>query len=110
MEDEAEIARAVKYKRELKLDGGVLISNPIPDEYSLDNDYINGYIDNALKEADKQHIKGKDVTPFLLKAIADATENKSLDANIALVYNNAKIGARIAKEYAKLNEKENREK
>ena len=102
MEDEAEIAKAIYYKRQMKLDGGVLISNPIPDEYSIENEYINKFIDKAIEDANKLNIKGKDTTPFLLKAIADATENKSLEANIALIYNNAKIGANIAKEYSKL--------
>lgn len=102
MKDEAEIAKAIYYKRQMKLDGGILISNPIPDEYSIDNEYINKFIDDAINEASRLQIKGKDTTPFLLKAIADATQNKSLDANIALIYNNAKVGANIAKEYCKL--------
>ena len=102
MEDEKEIAKAIYYKRQMKLDGGILISNPIPDEYSIDNEYINKFIDKAIEDANKLNIKGKDTTPFLLKAIADATSNESLNANIALIYNNAKIGANIAKEYSKL--------
>ena len=102
MEDEKEIAKAIYFKRQMKLDGGILISNPIPDEYSIDNEYINKFIDKAIEDANRLNIKGKDTTPFLLKAIADATENKSLNANIALIYNNAKIGATIAKEYSKL--------
>ena len=102
MEDEKEIAKAIFYKRQMKLDGGILISNPIPDEYSIDNEYINKFIDKAIDDANKLNIKGKDTTPFLLKAIADATSNESLNANIALIYNNAKIGANIAKEYSKL--------
>lgn len=102
MEDEKEIAKAIYYKRQMKLDGGILISNPIPDEYSIDNEYINKFINKAIDDANKLNIKGKDTTPFLLKAIADATSNESLNANIALIYNNAKIGANIAKEYSKL--------
>lgn len=102
MKDEKEIAEAIYYKRQMKLDGGVLISNPIPSEYSIDNEYINKFIDKAIEDANRFQIKGKDTTPFLLKAIADATQNKSLDANIALIYNNAKVGANIAKEYSKL--------
>ena len=102
MADELEIAKAIYYKRQMKLDGGILISNPIPDEYSIENEYINKFIDKAIDDANKLNIKGKDTTPFLLKAIADATENKSLNANIALIYNNAKVGACIAKEYSKL--------
>ena len=102
MKDEKEIAKAIYFKRKMKLDGGILISNPIPDEYSIDNEYINQFIDQAINEANRLQIKGKDTTPFLLKAIADATQNKSLDANIALIFNNAKVGANIAKEYCKL--------
>ena len=103
MESAKEIAEAIYYKRLLKLDGGVLDSNPIPKENSIPNENINVYINNALEEAKKLNIKGKDVTPFLLKAITDATEGKSLEANIQLVYNNAIVGAEIAKEYNLLN-------
>ena len=102
MKDELEIAKTIYYKRQMKLDGGILISNPIPDESSIDNSIINKYIDDAVNEANRLHIQGKDTTPFLLKAIADATEGVSLNANIALVYNNAKIGSLIAKEYCKI--------
>lgn len=102
MNSEEEIANAIKYKRAMKLDGGILVSNPIPEEASIDNKYIDLFINKAIDEANKQNIKGKDTTPFLLKAIADATEGKSLQANICLIYNNAKIGARIAKEYCKI--------
>ena len=99
MENAKEIAEAIYYKRALNLKGGILVSNPIPSEYSIPNENINVYINKALEEAKNLGIKGKDVTPFLLKAITDATEGKSLEANIQLVYNNAKVGAEIAKEY-----------
>ena len=99
MESAKEIAEAIYYKRALKLDGGILVSNPIPEAYSIPNEIINVYINKALEEAKKLNIKGKDVTPFLLKAITDATEGKSLEANIQLVYNNARVGSDIAKEY-----------
>ena len=102
MNSSKEIAEAIYYKRELGLDGGILVSNPIPEEYSIPNEVINVYIEKALKEMNELGIKGKDTTPFLLKSIADATEGKSLEANIKLVYNNAKVGAEIAKEYIKL--------
>ncbi len=102
MDDAHEIAETIFYKRALKLDGGVLISNPIPDEYSLPNEVINKYIDDALNKADANGIKGKDVTPFLLKEIADQTKGTSLEANIKLVYNNALVGSLIAKELAAL--------
>ena len=103
MENAKEIAEAIYYKRALGLDGGILVSNPIPDEYSIPNENINVYINKALEDAKNLGIKGKDVTPFLLKAITDATEGKSLEANIQLVYNNAIVGAEIAKEYNLLN-------
>lgn len=102
MKDEQEVAQAIKYKRLMKLDGGILVSNPIPDEASIENEYIEKFINAAVDEANKKNIKGKDTTPFLLKAIADATSGKSLEANISLIYNNAKIGAKIAKEYCKI--------
>ena len=102
MNSSKEIAEAIYYKRKLGLDGGILVSNPIPEEYSIPNEVINVYIEKALKEMNELGIKGKDTTPFLLKSIADATEGKSLEANIKLVYNNAKVGSEIAKELIKL--------
>ena len=97
-----EAAKIVKTKRELKLDGGVLITNPIPEEYSMDSDKINAVIDNALSEMDKKGIKGKNCTPFLLAKVAELTEGKSLEANIKLVFNNAVVGTEIAKAYSQL--------
>lgn len=102
MNNALEIAKTIYYKRKMNLKGGILISNPIPDEASIDNNYINKFIDEAINKANELNITGKDTTPFLLKAIADATSGKSLEANIALIYNNAKIGALIAKEYSNL--------
>ena len=105
MNDAKEIASVIYYKRQMHLDGGILISNPIPDEYSIPNEKINFYIENALNEAKKKNVKGKDVTPFLLKHIKENTNGESLQANIALVYNNAKIGSLIAKELVKFKTK-----
>ena len=102
MDSEREIAEAIYYKRMMKLDGGILISNPIPDQYSMPSEVINLYIEKALKEADEKGIRGKEITPFLLKNIADNTHGNSLEANIKLVFNNAKIGARIAKELSNI--------
>ncbi len=102
MDSEREIAEAIYYKRMMKLDGGILISNPIPDQYSMPSEVINLYIEKALKDADEKGIKGKEITPFLLKNIADNTHGNSLEANIKLVFNNAKIGARIAKELSNI--------
>lgn len=97
-----EIAAIMKAKWDMKLDGGLVIANPIPEEYSMDPAVINKAIDEALEEAKKQNIKGKDTTPFLLAKVKEITGGESLDSNIQLVFNNAKLGARIAKEYGKL--------
>lgn len=105
MDTPEEIASAIKYKRDLKLDGGILISNPIPKEYEIPNEIINQYIENALLDAKRLNIKGKDTTPFLLKHIKEHTEGKSLESNIQLVYNNAKVGSLICKAYCKLKNK-----
>lgn len=106
MKDAKEIAQVIDYKRKLNLQGGILISNPIPSEYSIDSKYIQTHIDEAIQEANNLNIKGKEITPFLLKRICEATNNQSLNANIALIYNNAKVGSLIAKEYANLKNKE----
>ncbi len=95
----AEAAAIIRAKRELGLDGGVLITNPIPEDQSMDPDFINGYIDQAIKEMDEKGIKGKECTPFLLARIAEITEGSSLAANIQLIFNNAAVGTEIAKEY-----------
>lgn len=97
-----EIAAIMKAKWDMKLDGGLVIANPIPEEYSMEPAVINKAIDEALEEAKKQNIKGKDTTPFLLAKVKEITGGESLDSNIQLVFNNAKLGARIAKEYGKL--------
>lgn len=98
----AEIASIVKIKRDYKLDGGVLVCNPIPEEYSMDPNYINKEIDKAIEEMNKLGIKGKEETPFLLSKIVELTNGKSLEANIKLILNNAALGARAAIEYCKL--------
>ena len=95
-------AKIVKAKRELGLNGGVLVTNPIPEEYGMPTDVINKAISEALAEMDAKGIHGKECTPFLLAKIAEITEGKSLDSNIRLVFNNAAVGCEIAKEYCKL--------
>lgn len=97
-----DVAKIVKAKRDYHLDGGVLITNPIPEEYSMDPSYINAEIDKAIEEMEKAGVTGKDETPYLLAKIVELTKGKSLEANIHLILNNAKIGAQIASEYAKL--------
>lgn len=90
------IASTLKVKWDLNLKGGAVIANPIPEEYAMDEKVINAVIESALKEAEERHITGKDVTPFMLGKVKELTEGKSLDANIALVKNNAVVGAKIA--------------
>jgi len=94
-----ELAKIIYTKDELDLKGGTLVVNPIPVEDSIEASYINKIIDKAIEESFNQGIEGKDVTPFLLKRIVEETKGKSLEANLALVYNNAKVGAQIAKAY-----------
>ncbi len=91
-----EVADMMRAKWDLGLQGGAVIANPIPVEEALDASFINGIIERALIEAEENGIKGKDVTPFLLGKVKELTEGKSLVANIALVKNNARIGAAIA--------------
>lgn len=90
------IAKLVHAQAKLGLEAGVLVTNPIPVEHELDGAYMDTIINAAVKEAHDKHIKGKDVTPFLLANIVEKTGGKSLEANIELVYNNAKLGAQIA--------------
>lgn len=97
-----DIAEMIKTKEELDLGGAVLIVNPIPSEDSMDKKYIDGLIDEAIAQANRDGISGKDVTPYLLAKIVEESEGKSLKANIALVYNNAKLGAKIACAHAKM--------
>jgi pseudouridine-5'-phosphate glycosidase len=97
-----EVAALMTAKWQMKLAGGVVVANPIPADSEIKRDVIEPHILRALKEADAQGVKGKDVTPFLLKRIAEITEGRSLKANIALVMNNAKVAAEIAVQYAKL--------
>jgi pseudouridine-5'-phosphate glycosidase len=94
-----DLASIIYTKDQLNLKGGLLVANPIPVEDSLDSEYMNKIIEKAVKQSVKDNVKGKDVTPYLLKKIVEETDGKSLDANLALVYNNAKVGAKIAKAY-----------
>ena len=97
-----EVAKIIKAKRDNKLDGGILVANPIPEEYAMDPDVINAAIEKALKMADEAGVKGKEITPFLLKTIVELTGGDSLESNIRLVLNNAALGSKIAKELTKL--------
>ena len=97
-----ELAAAFHVKRELGLRGGMLVTNPIPEEYSMDKAVIDAAIDAAIAEANAQGIHGKATTPFLLAKIKDLTGGDSLDSNIQLVYNNARLAAKTAAALAKL--------
>ncbi len=83
----------------MKLAGGAVIANPIPVEYAMPVETINSAIEQALAEADEQGIAGKESTPFLLARVCELTGGNSLDSNIQLVLNNARLGAAIAKSY-----------
>ena len=91
-----EIAAAFRAKLEMGLEGGMLVTNPIPEQYSMDPDVINSAIDKAVAEAKARGIKGKQTTPFLLAKIKDITGGDSLASNIRLVYNNAALAAQVA--------------
>ncbi len=99
MDTPSEIAHFVYTKDLLNLKGGELITNPIPKEYELDRAYIDGIIAASVQEAKEKGISGKRATPCLLGNIVKRSEGKSLAANIQLVYNNARLGAQIAKSY-----------
>lgn len=102
VDDPAELAKAIKSKWELGLNGGLVISNPIPEEYAMDHDTITNAIESALVEAEEKGIKGKESTPFLLGKVKELTGGSSLESNIELVYNNARVGTKVAVELAKL--------
>ena len=91
-----ELAAAFRAKQEMGLRGGMLVTNPIPEEYSMDADRINAAIDEAVADAKKLGIHGKETTPYLLARIKDITGGESLAANIELVLNNARLAAKVA--------------
>ncbi len=96
-----EIASIMKEKWEFT-NGGIVLANPIPEQYGLEYDYILDNINKAIKQANDEGISGKKTTPYLLSRVLELTEGKSLEANIQLVYNNAKVAAEIAVEFSKL--------
>ena len=102
IKDYQEAAKIILEKRRNNLQGGILITNPIPEKYAMDDNIINNAIEKALKMADEQGIRGKEITPFLLKTVVDLTGGESLESNIQLILNNAAVGAEIAKEVCKL--------
>ena len=96
--DEKEIASIIRVHRELGLMSGILIGNPVPEEYGMDNAYMEGIIADALVKADEAGVHGKAVTPFLLAAIKDMTGGDSFKTNVQLALNNVRCACRIASE------------
>ena len=94
-----ELAAAFKAQNDMGLGGGMLVTNPIPEEYSMDPAVINQAIDQAVSECEANGIHGKATTPFLLARVAELTGGNSLASNIQLVYNNARLAARTASAY-----------
>lgn len=97
-----DIAKAIFAKYQLSMDGGVLITNPVPEKYAMPPEEIESIIAQAIDDMNDRGITGKDTTPFLLARIAEKTAGESLDTNIELVLNNAALAAKIAVEYRKL--------
>ena len=95
--NEAEAAAIIHAQRALGLGGGVLIGNPIPEEYGMDNAYMERVIGEALAEAERAGVRGKAITPFLLARVKALTGGASFEANVQLALNNAQAAARIAK-------------
>lgn len=91
-----DLARTFFVKQDMGLGGGMLVTNPIPEEFSMDADTINKAIGEAVEEAKKLGIHGKETTPFLLAKIKDLTGGDSLASNIQLVFNNARLAAKTA--------------
>ena len=102
MDTPQELAAAFKAQNDMALGGGMLVTNPIPEEYSMPLSTINAAIDQAIAECNAQGIHGKETTPFLLARVAELTGGDSLASNIQLVYNNARLAAQTAAEYCKL--------
>ena len=98
----AELAAAFKAQNDMELGGGMLVTNPIPEEYAMPFDVVNAAIDQAIAESVEKGIHGKETTPFLLARVSELTGGNSLASNIRLVYNNAKVAAQTAVEYCKL--------
>ena len=91
-----ELAGIMKAQQDIGLRGGILVTNPIPEEYSMDAAVINNAIDEAIRQAKENGIHGKATTPFLLAKVKELTGGDSLDANIQLVFNNARLAAKTA--------------
>ena len=95
----ADIAQILKTKWDLSIDGGVLVTIPIPQEFELTLDVMNKAINEAITQADSENIIGKDITPYLLSKVNELTHGESLEANMKLIKNNAALAAKIASNY-----------
>jgi pseudouridine-5'-phosphate glycosidase len=95
----ADIAQILKTKWDLSIDGGVLVTIPIPQEFELTLDIMNKAINEAITQADSENIIGKDITPYLLSKVNELTHGESLEANMKLIKNNAALAAKIASNY-----------
>ena len=91
-----DLAKAFFVKQDMGLGGGMLVTNPIPEEFSMNHEIINKAIDEAVEEANKLGIHGKETTPFLLAKVKELTGGDSLESNIQLVFNNARVASAIA--------------
>ena len=96
VDDPEELAAIFRAQREMELKGGMLVTNPIPQEFAMDKAVIDAAIEQALKEANEQGIHGKETTPFLLARVVELTGGDSLESNIQLVLNNARLAAKTA--------------
>ena len=96
-----ELAAMFKAQRELGFKNGMLVTNPIPEEYAMPKEVIDEAIEEALRQCEAKGVKGKETTPFLLARVSELTGGDSLDSNIQLVFNNAKVAALTAVELAK---------
>ena len=102
IDDAQELAKAFKTQNELGFQAGMLVANPIPEQYAMPLETITAAIDQAIAESVEQGVKGKETTPFLLARVAELTGGNSLESNIQLVYNNAKLAAQTAVHYCNL--------
>lgn len=100
-DDTDDIAKVIRVKDDLGIKSGLLVTNPIPEEYALEPSFIRALIQQTVKEAEEQGIKGNKVTPFMLAALHDHSEGKSVEANKQLVINNARLAAKLANSYVK---------
>ena len=102
MDSPEELAKAFKTQNDMDFKGGMLVANPIPEQYAMPLDVINSAIDQAIAESVEKGIHGKETTPFLLARVAELTGGNSLASNIQLVFNNARLAAKTAVHYASL--------